>query len=146
MQIVSVLYPRASGDDGLNRDHGSRFNLDHYIDVHLKLGFGLMRKHFGTAPERAIVLHTTSGMDGSAVLSRYLAVCFVVFKSREDAALFAKVFAIDEAAKALQADWANYCPAAPEIVVGAGLELSGAEILEGADDVLAARGISPTRT
>jgi hypothetical protein len=135
MQIVSVLYPRASGDP--------RFNLDHYIDVHLKLGFGLMWKHFGAAPERAIVLHTTSGIDGSPVTSPYLAICFVVFRSREDADLFAKVFAIDEAAKALQADWANYCPAAPEIIVGAALELSGAEILEGAEHVLAARGISP---
>jgi hypothetical protein len=137
MQIVSVLYPGNSGDD--------RFDLDHYINVHLKLGFGLMKKHFGVAPERAIVLHTTSGTDGSTVSTRYLAICFVVFKSRADAALFAKVFAIDEAAKALQADWANYCPAAPEIILGAALELTGAGILEGADQVLAERGISPTR-
>jgi hypothetical protein len=134
MHVVSVMYPRG--------DSGSGFNFEYYVSVHLKLGFRLMQKHFGVVPEKALIQHPTRGMDDDPASARYATVCWVCFKSRADADLFGKVFAIEEVAQVLRADWANYCAEPPDFVLGEVLELSGIDILQNADALLLERGLA----
>ena len=137
MHVVSVLYPRT--------ETRADFNLDHYISIHLKLGFRLMQKHYGVVPISALVQHSTRGMDNTPASSPYLAICWVCFRSREEADLFVQIFQIEEAATALTADWCNYCPAPPRIVIGEVLELKGEDIIEGSEEVLRRLGIQLTK-
>jgi len=129
MHVACILYPRAEAN--------SDFNMEHYLAVHLKLGFGLMKKLFGVAPVRALVQYATRGLDGKPASAPYLVICQVVFESRAHLDLFLDVFRNEAAARALAADWPNYCPQSPEIVIGEFLELPGVQILEGADQVIA---------
>jgi hypothetical protein len=136
MHVVSIMYPRENAQ--------SSFDMEHYLSVHLKLGFRLMKKHFGVVPEKALVQHSTRGMDNSPRSARYLTICWVCFKSRADADLFVDVFGIEEVAQALTTDWSNYCPLPPDIVIGEVMELSGEEVVTDADAVLQRLGIALT--
>jgi hypothetical protein len=129
------MYPRENAE--------SSFNLEHYVAVHLKLGFRLMQKHYGFAPEAALVQHSTRGMDGTPASSPYLAVCWVMFRTRADADRFIEIFGIGEVAAALTADWKNYCPLPPKIAIGEVMELSGADILKDSEPVLRQLNLVP---
>jgi uncharacterized protein (TIGR02118 family) len=107
MFCVKVMYPRRRGSSFV-------FNLRHYFEVHMPLGLGLFREHFGFSPVRVVCDTNCSGSEGAA--ANYYLIASLYFNTSDEAACFAKLFAIPEAAAKLKADWPNYTELDPEVV------------------------------
>lgn len=119
MYMVAFMYP--------NRP-GATFNYDHFVKVHLPLGVGLTKKHLGIKPKKIVVYSPTRSGDPAA-LAPYITISSVFFETQADADKFARLFEVEEAARRLSADFPNYTPAPPEVLVAKVSELTDMDTL-----------------
>lgn len=115
MYIVAFMYPSAGEQP---------FDYDHFVNVHLPMGVGLTEKYLNIKPEKIVVFTPITGGDGELSSSPYCAISSCYFASEEDAKKFATLFTFEEAARRLSADFANYTPGAPEVIISRVHELS----------------------
>lgn len=115
MYMVAFMYP--------NTENGS-FNFDHFVNVHLPMGLSLTQKHLSIKPKKIVVYSPTRGADGTPASAAYITISSVFFDSREEADIFAGLFEVEEAARRLSADFANYTPAAPDVLIAKVTELT----------------------
>lgn len=108
MYCVSVMYPNETG---------SAFKLQHYLDVHMPMGVGLLHKHFGIKPARIEVFHDTYGPDRTNASAAYHCFGNVYFEKKEDVDRFIELFEMKEPTALLKADWPKYTPKDPIAVV-----------------------------
>lgn len=108
MYVVTFLYP--NGDS-------REFDRTHFADVHLPLGLGLTRKHFGIVPERVVLYSPCFGGDGEQPSAAFSAISSVFFSEEQAARTFLTLFTVEEAAQRLSADFPNYTPGAPNIMM-----------------------------
>jgi uncharacterized protein (TIGR02118 family) len=113
MYCVKVLYPNKAG---------SSFNLKHYLDVHVPLGLGLLKKHCRTSARKIEVDVNPYGLTPQAHVP-YHAIFSAYFDRKSDAAAFQQLFSIDEVVRELMADWPNYTEADPEIMISEVVEV-----------------------
>ena len=119
MHIVAFMYP--------NRD-GASFNYDHFVKVHLPLGVALMKKHVNLVPEK-IVVYSDTRNGAAETTPPYGAISSVFFNNRKDAETFVGMFRIEAARSLLTADFPNYTPAPPEVLVAEVAELRDMDAL-----------------
>lgn len=120
MHVLSFMYPH---------EPGTVFNQDHFLRVHLPLGIGLTHKHLGLKPVKILVFTPTRGGDGSADSAAYGAVSSVFLESRADLDKFATLFNYQEAAERLSADFKNYTPHPPQVLLSETVELNDMDAL-----------------
>lgn len=111
--MVAFMYPASES---------GRFDLEHYINVHLPLGVGLTKKHLNIKPSR-IVVYSSQDDAGASNRGRYAAITSVYFDSKEKAATFLRLFDVAEAAQRLTADYPNYTDHPPEAIAARVLEI-----------------------
>ena len=114
MHILSFLYPH---------EKGYVFNKEHFIKVHLPLGIGLTHKHLGMKPVKIVVFVPTRGGDGSPDSAPYGAISSVYFETRAEVDRFATLFDYQEAAERLSADFKNYTPHPPQVMLSETVDL-----------------------
>ena len=108
MYVVAFMYP---GEPGVS------FDYEHFVNVHLPMGIGLTKKHLDIVPEKIVVFTPISGGDGDPDSAPYCAISSVYFSNESDAKTFCTLFEYEEAARRLSEDFANYTPAAPEVIM-----------------------------
>ena len=108
MYVVAFMYPSKTD---------TSFDYDHFVNVHLPLGIGLTKKHLDIVPEKIIVYSPIRGGDGEINSAPYCAISSVFFSEQADAKTFCTLFEYEEAARRLSEDFANYTPAAPEVIM-----------------------------
>lgn len=108
MHMLAFLYPAAPGH---------RFDVAHWKDVHLPLGLGLTDKHLGIRPSRILLFGPGQGGDLQADSAPFEAIAVVIFDDRESVERFSTLFAFEEAAQRLSADFPNYTAGPPAVLV-----------------------------
>ena len=108
MYSVRIVYPNKPG---------STFDWQHYYDVHLPLGVGLLQEYCGISPQKIEVDQhiTPDGKDGDAP---YHCICTLYFNSWEEVDAMTGLFGIEEARRQLAEDWPKYTETDPELMVG----------------------------
>ena len=127
MYVVNVMYPN---------EPGSEFNMQHYLDVHMPMGIGLLHKLFGVKPRRVEVQGDTYGPDRTSASAKYHCVCTLYFDTKEDADQFIGVFENEEAAVMLAADWPKYTVGEPVAFLGRSFELDADDLIARSEKVL----------
>ena len=127
MYVVNVMYPN---------EPGSEFNMQHYLDVHMPMGVGLLHKLFGVKPRRVEIQADTYGADRTSATAKYHCVCVLYFDTKEEADQFTGVFENEEAAAMLAADWPNYTVGEPVVLLGRSFDLDPEDLLARAGKVL----------
>jgi hypothetical protein len=107
---VSIRYPRKPGEE---------FDFRHWADVHMPLGIATFEKANGILPKRVMVQHETFGMDGNPESADAYATVWLVFDTRAGLEGFMKLHNDKAASAQLTADFGNYAPAPPRIILGA---------------------------
>lgn len=130
MHIVAFMYPGKAG---------TKFDVNHFLRVHLPMGLSLTRKHLQLVPKKIVVYTDDTGAGRNAELSPYLAISSVFFDEEEDAKTFAGLFSVEEAARLLSADFPNYTPAPPHVLVAKVTELHDLDAMIRAYDANAQR-------
>ena len=120
MYMVAFCYP--------NKPGGS-FNFQHFVDVHLPLGLHQTFKHFGLKPVKLVVYSPTWNAGNPAALLPYIAISSVFFHTRAEAEKFSGLFAVEEAARLLSADFPNYTPGPPDVMMAEVTEFTDADAL-----------------
>jgi hypothetical protein len=105
--MVAFIYPRVEGE---------RFDVDHYLNVHLALGVGLTHKHLKIKPSKIAVYTAIEGTDDNPVSKGYTTICNLFFDTKEDADKFLGLFDVPEAAERLSADYPNYTAKPPQAI------------------------------
>lgn len=116
MHMVAFMYPNAPG---------AVFDFDHFLNVHLPLGLGLTQKHLKLTPKKIVVYSPTSGAGGA--MAPYIAISSVFFETQQEAEAFSRLFEVEEAARRLSADFPNYTPGVPDVMMAAVVELTDME-------------------
>lgn len=119
MYMVAFMYP--------NRP-GATFNYEHFVKVHLPLGLALTKKHLGLKPKKIVVYSPTRNGDPAAP-APYITISSVFFETQGEADKFSRLFDVEEAARRLSADFPNYTPAPPEVLVAKVAELTDMDAL-----------------
>lgn len=118
--IVAFCYPNAP--DG-------EFDLRHFVDVHLPLGLSQTLKHLGLKPRKIVVYSPTANVGPPGKSLPYIAISSVFFDTLADAEKFATLFSYEEAARLLSADFANYTPGPPDVMLAQVHELTDIDAL-----------------
>ena len=118
--MVAFCYP--------NKPGGS-FNFQHFVDVHLPLGLHQTFKHLGLKPVKLVVYAPTWNVGNPAALLPYIAISSVFFDTRAEAEKFSGLFAVEEAARLLSADFPNYTPGPPDVMMAEVTEFTDADAL-----------------
>lgn len=113
MHMVAFMYPNAPG---------AAFDFDHFLGVHLPLGLGLTLKHLNLTPTKIVVYSPTSAAGGAQ--APYITISSVFFETQEQAEAFSRLFEVEEAARRLSADFPNYTPGPPDVLVARVVELT----------------------
>jgi uncharacterized protein (TIGR02118 family) len=111
MYRVDVMYPKKPG---------SSFNFAHWSEVHLPMGLRLLKQHCGVSPIRVEACRSPYGPPG--IDAHYHLINSLYFNTRDDADAFFRLFAIEEAARELKADWPNYTQSDPEVMISEVIE------------------------
>ena len=111
MYVVHVMYPNPA-------DATQNFDMQHYLDVHMPLGIGLLDREFGVRPCRLEVLGNTYGADRTNASSEYNCIGSVYFDTKAEADTFIELFEMERPRGVLAADWLKYTPADPIAVLG----------------------------
>ncbi len=115
MYMVAFMYPNKAG--------GS-FDLQHFIKVHLPLGLYQTFKHLALKPVKLVVYSPTWNVGNRQELLPYIAISSVFFNTRAEAEKFSGLFGFEEAARLLSADFANYTPGPPDVMMAEVTELT----------------------
>jgi len=118
--MVAFCYP--------NKPGGS-FNFQHFVNVHLPLGLHQTFKHLGLKPVKLVVYSPTWNVGNPAALLPYIAISSVFFDTRAEAEKFSGLFAVEEAARLLSADFPNYTPGPPDVMMAKVTEFTDADAL-----------------
>jgi hypothetical protein len=106
--VVAFCYPNAPGRG---------FDLRHFVEVHLPLGLSQTLKHLGLKPRKLVVYSPILNVGAAGAPLPYLAISSVFFDTRADADRFATLFSYEEAARLLSADFPNYTPGPPDVML-----------------------------
>jgi hypothetical protein len=107
MYCVKVLYPNSLG---------STFNLKHYLQVHVPLGLGLLKKHCNVVPIRIeAAANPYTLIEGTR--PPYHMIFSAYFTNKAEADSFKKLFRVEEAVRLQKEDWPNFSQADPEILI-----------------------------
>lgn len=107
MYCVKVLYPNTPG---------STFNLEHYLQVHVPLGLGLLKKHCNAVPVRIeAAANPYTLVEGTR--PPYHVIFSAYFRTKAEADSFKKLFGVEEAVRLQKEDWPNFSQVDPEIVI-----------------------------
>jgi len=115
MYMVAFMYPNKQG---------ATFNLDHFIKVHLPLGLHQTFKHLAIKPKKLVVYSPTWNVGPPGALLPYIAISSCFFDTRADAEKFSGLFGFEEAARLLSADFPNYTPGPPDVMMAEVTELT----------------------
>jgi hypothetical protein len=115
MYMVAFCYPNKPGGE---------FNFEHFVDVHLPLGLSQTLKHLKLKPVKLVVYSPTWNVGNPAALLPYIAVSSVFFETRAEAEKFSTLFSFEEAARLLSADFPNYTPGPPDVMMAQVTELT----------------------
>ncbi len=118
MYRVAFMYPNKQG---------AVFNLEHFIRVHLPLGLHQTFKHLGLKPVKLVVYSPAWNAGNPGALLPYIAISSVFFPTRAEAERFCGLFAVEEAARLLSADFPNYTPGPPDVMMAEVTELTDVE-------------------
>jgi hypothetical protein len=113
--MVAFMYPNKPG--GI-------FNLEHFLNVHLPLGLSQTLKHLNLRPRKLVVYSPTSNVGNPAALLPYIAISSVFFDTEAEAIRFSGLFGFEEAARLLSADFPNYTPGPPDVMMAEVTELT----------------------
>ena len=119
MYMVAFMYP----SDPATKD-SSEFDYEHFVNVHLPMGLALTRKYLDIQPEKIVVYDPITDGEGTFNNRPYCAISSVFFNSEADAKTFCTLFSYEEAARRLSEDFANYTPAAPDVIMAQVKELN----------------------
>ncbi|WP_327579034.1 EthD domain-containing protein [Streptomyces sp. NBC_00145] len=92
--------------------------MDHYTQVHVPLGVGLLWKHYQVKPVGITLQAETFGVDRTAASSAYAVITTMLFQSRADAECFIDLFERPQEAAMLVSDWPNFTDENPVVVMG----------------------------
>ncbi len=115
MYMVAFMYPNAPG---------ATFNHEHFIKVHLPLGLNQTLKHLGLKPVKLVVYSPTWNVGNPQALLPYIAISSVFFNTFPEAERFSGLFGFEEAARLLSADFPNYTPGPPDVMMAEVTELT----------------------
>jgi hypothetical protein len=118
--MVAFMYP--------NKPDGA-FNREHFLNVHLPLGLSQTFKHLRLKPKKLVVYSPTANVGNPGALLPYIAVSSVFFETRAEAEKFAGLFGFEEAARLLSADFPNYTPGPPDVMMAEVTELTDIDAL-----------------
>jgi hypothetical protein len=118
MYMVAFMYPNKQG---------ATFNFEHFVKVHLPLGLRLTFKHLGLKPTKLVVYSPAWNAGDSQALLPYIAISSVFFNTRAEAEKFSGLFGVEEAARLLSADFPNYTPGPPDVMLAEVTELTDVE-------------------
>ena len=119
MYMVAFMYPA----DRAVKDR-SEFDHEHFVNVHLPMGLALTKKYLHIEPQKIVVYSPITDGDGSFADRPYCAISSVFFESEAEARTFCTLFSYEEAARRLSEDFANYTPAAPDVIMAEVSELN----------------------
>jgi hypothetical protein len=122
MYMVAFMYPNAPG---------GTFNLEHFVNVHLPLGLSQTLKHLGLKPIKLVVYSPTWNVGNPQTSLPYIAISSVFFNTRAEAEKFSGLFGFEEAARLLSADFPNYTPGPPDVMMAEVTELTDIDGLVG---------------
>ncbi|MEP7242781.1 MAG: hypothetical protein ABI885_03755, partial [Gammaproteobacteria bacterium] len=74
-------------------------------------------KHLGLKPVKLVVYSPTSNVGNPGALLPYIAISSVFFNTRAEAEKFSRLFGVEEAARLLSADFPNYTPGPPDVMM-----------------------------
>lgn len=120
MYMVAFCYPNKPG---------GTFNFEHFVNVHLPLGLAQTLKHLKLKPEKLVVYSPMWNVADPKALLPYIAISSVFFKTRADAEKFSTLFSFEEAARLLSADFPNYTPGPPDVMMAQVTELTDVDAL-----------------
>jgi hypothetical protein len=130
MYFVQVMYPRTTG----------RFDLDHYLSVHVPMGKGSLWKYEHAKPRESFLYIDTYGMDRRPESAAYHVIATQHYDTKEQAEAFIRLFENPEIAGMLKADWPKYTDADPIVVLGRVHQPSWEETIARSDEVLRSAG------
>ena len=119
MYMVAFMYPA----DPAAKD-SSEFDHEHFVNVHLPMGLALTKKYLSIEPQKIVVYSPITDGEGSFAGRPYCAISSVFFESEAEAKTFCTLFSYEEAARRLSDDFANYTPAAPDVIMAEVNELN----------------------
>lgn len=125
MYMVAFMYPNKVG---------GTFNLEHFLEVHLPLGLHQTFKHLALKPVKLVVYSPTWNVGYPQGLLPYIAISSVFFNTRAEAEKFSGLFGFEEAARLLSADFPNYTPGPPDVMMAEVTELTDIDALIAAHD------------
>jgi len=120
MYMVAFCYP--------NKVNGT-FDFEHFVNVHLPLGLSQTLKHLRLKPKKLVVYSPTWNVGNPQTLLPYIAMSNVFFETRAEAEKFSTLFSFEEAARLLSADFPNYTPGPPEVMMAEVTELTDIDAL-----------------
>ena len=120
MYMVAFCYPNKAG---------GKFDFEHFVNVHLPLGLAQTLKHLGLKPKKLVVYSPTWNVGNPQALLPYIAVSSVFFETRAEAEKFSTLFSFEEAARLLSADFPNYTPGPPDVMMAQVTEFTDADAL-----------------
>ena len=120
MYMVAFMYPNKPG---------GTFNCEHFINVHLPLGLSLTRKHLKLTPKKVVVYSPTWNVGNPAALLPYITISSVFFETKAGAEKFSGLFGVEEAARLLSADFPNYTPGPPDVMMAEVTELTDVDAM-----------------
>ena len=115
MYMVAFMYPNKPA---------ATFNFEHFVTVHLPLGLHQTFKHLSLKPRKLVVYSPTWNAGNPNALLPYIAISSVFFETRAEAEKFSGLFAVEEAARLLSADFPNYTPGPPDVMMAEVTELT----------------------
>ena len=131
MYVVHVMYPNP-------RDATQTFDMQHYLDVHMPMGIGLLYREYGIKPCRLEVLGKTYGGDRTHGSADFNCIGSVYFETKAEVDRFIDLFERERPSAMLRADWPKYTPADPVALLGEIEVLDTEETLAKAEAVIAA--------
>jgi hypothetical protein len=120
MYMVAFCYP--------NKEGGT-FNYEHFVNVHLPLGLAQTLKHLNLKPTRLVVYSPAWNVGNPTALLPYIAISSVFFATKAEAEKFSGLFGFEEAARLLSADFPNYTPGPPDVMMAEVTEFLDADAL-----------------
>jgi hypothetical protein len=120
MYMVAFCYPNKLG---------GTFDFEHFVNVHLPLGLAQTLKHLQLRPRKLVVYSPTWNVGNPAALLPYIAISSVFFETRAEAEKFSTLFSFEEAARLLSADFPNYTPGPPDVMMAEVTELTDVDAI-----------------
>jgi uncharacterized protein (TIGR02118 family) len=107
MHFLTFAYPTAPDEE---------FNMVHYLETHLPLGAGLVKKFLSMNVRKMILQKIKAPGEGGADQPYYM-LCHIPFESQAELDEFVTLFNFPEAVERLSDDWPKYTPVSPQTLI-----------------------------